>query len=231
MTWLIRLYPARWRERYGGELEQLVHDLRPSTSRAAIAVDLVRAALGAHIQQGIDVQISDWKAIKRGMLVAGTVWLGLSVEIVVVNVIFPSKTDDDAIPVLVSYLFIFAALFLTGTLAAHNGAGRKGQVLAGLIAGSIIGALTTATFAVVDNVWLDVVAQQSAKIDGLAHSGAGSMREYINHGLIGAAVFLTVGLGVLGAALSRAGGLAARKPLSPASIRNSRRWEFRGRRR
>jgi hypothetical protein len=33
------------------------------------------------------------------------------------------------------------------------------------------------------------------------------MREFINQGLVGAAVFLTVGLGVLGAALSRAGGL------------------------
>jgi hypothetical protein len=220
MTWLIRLYPARWRERYGGELEQLVHDLRPSRSRAAIAVDLVRAALDVHIQQGIAVQVSDWKAIKRGVLVGGIVWLGLSAEILVVNVVVPSKTDDDAISVLLSYLFIFAAMLLSGTLAARDGAGRKGQILAGLITGSMIGALTTATFAVVDNVWLDIVAQQSSKIDGLAHSSAGSMREYINHGLIGSAVFLTVGLGIAGAVLSRAGGLVARDPLS---FRNSRR--------
>ena len=44
MIWLIRLYPARWRERYGGELEQLVRDLRPSTSTLVIAVDLVKGA-------------------------------------------------------------------------------------------------------------------------------------------------------------------------------------------
>ena len=215
MTWLIRLYPARWRERYGGELEQLVRDLRSSRSTVVIAVDLVQGAFHAHVQQGIDVQVSDRNAIKRGMLIAGTVWLGLSAEILVVNVVLPSTTDDDAISVLISYLCIFAALFLTGMLAARDGAGGKGQVLAGLVAGAMIGALTTGTFAVVDNVWLDVVAQQQSKIDGFAHSGAGSMREFINHGLIGTAVFLTVGLGASGAALSWAGGLVGREPLSP----------------
>jgi hypothetical protein len=222
MSWLIRLYPVRWRERYGGELEQLVRDLRPSTSTVIIAVDLVKGALDAHVQQGIDVQAWDRKAIKRGTLIAGTVWLGLSAEILISNVVFPSKTDDDALSVLVSYLCIFAALFLTGMLAARDGAGRKGQVLAGLVAGSMIGALSAATFAVVDNVWLDVVAQQQSKIDGFAHSGAGSMREFINHELIGIAVFLTAGLGVLGAALSWAGGLVGREPLSPTPIRKRR---------
>jgi hypothetical protein len=187
-----------------------------------IAVDLVKGALDAHVQQGIDVQAWDRKAIKRGALIAGTVWLGLSAEILISNVVLPSKTDDDALSVLVSYLCIFAALFLTGMLAAREGAGRKGQVLAGLVAGSMIGALTAATFAVVDNVWLDVVAQQQSKIDGFAHSGAGSMREFINHELIGITVFLTAGLGVLGAALSWAGGLVGREPLSPTPIRKRR---------
>jgi hypothetical protein len=99
-------------------------------------------------------------------------------------------------------------LFLTGMLAARRGAGRTGQVLAGLVAGVLIGALTVASFAVVDNVWLDVVSQQQTKIDGFAHSGAASMREFINQGLIGAAVFLTLGLGAVGAALAGIGGLA-----------------------
>jgi uncharacterized membrane protein len=214
MTWLIRLYPTRWRKRYDRELEQLVRDLRPDTSTVAITVDLVKGALDAHVQQGLDVQTSDRRAIKRGILIAGTIWLGLSAEILAANVVFPSKTDDDLIPVVISYLCIFAALFLTGMLAAGDGAGRKGQALAGLIAGSMIGVLTVATFAVVDNVWLDIVAQQQAKIDGFARSGAGSMREYINHGLVGPAVFLTIGLGVLGAALSLAGGLFGLEPTS-----------------
>jgi hypothetical protein len=223
MSWLIRLYPARWRERYGSELEQLVRDMRPSTSRVAIAVDLVKGALDAHVQQGVHVRISERRAVTRGTLIAGTVWLGLSAEIVVTNVVAPSTTDDDAVPVLISYLCIFAALFLTGMLAARDGTGRRGQVVAGFIAGSMIGALTAATFAVVDNVWLDIVAQQQTKIEGFAHSDAASMREFINHGLIGTAVFLTAGLGILGAALSRAGGLVDRDPRSPASIPRGRR--------
>jgi hypothetical protein len=149
---------------------------------------------------------SDRSALRRAVAVAGVVWLGLSVEIVLTNVVFPSRTDDDAVPVLVSYLCVFAALFGVGLLAARRGAGRVGQVLAGVLAGALIGALTVGTFAVVDNVWLDVVARQPGKIDGLARSGGGSMREYINHGLAGAALGLTAGLAAFGAALSWIGG-------------------------
>jgi hypothetical protein len=65
----------------------------------------------------------------------------------------------------------------SGELAAGDGAGRRGQILAGLVAGSMIGALTAATFAVVDNVWLDIIVQQQSKIDGFAHSAAASMRD------------------------------------------------------
>ncbi|MGC1213452.1 MAG: hypothetical protein WA890_19565 [Micromonospora sp.] len=183
----------------------------------AVAVDLVKGALDAHLQQGFDMRMSDRRAIRRGMLIAGAMWLGLSVEIFLSNVVFPSKSDEDGISLLVSYLCIFAALFLTGVLAARDGAGRKGQVLTGLVAGAMIGTLTVATFALVDNVWLDIVAHQQAKIDGFAHSGAASMREYINDGLVGAAVFLTVALGVFGAALSLFGGLVGREPPSSSS--------------
>jgi hypothetical protein len=216
VRWLIRLYPARWRERYGGELEQLVQDLRPSTSTVNVVVDLVTGALDAHLQRGFAMRTSDRRAIGRGMVIAGTVWLGLSIEILLTNVVFPTTSDDDAIPVLVSYLCIFAALFATGVLAVRTGAGRTGQVLAGLVAGAMIGILTVATFAVVDNVWLDIVARQQTKIEGFAHSGAASMRDYINTGLISTAIFLTIALGIFGAALAMIGGLAGREP-PPAS--------------
>jgi hypothetical protein len=92
------------------------------------------------------------------------------------------------------------------------------QALAGLVAGSMLGALTAATFAVVDNVWLDVVAQQQSKINGFAHSDAGSMQGYIDEGLIGVPLFPSLGVGVLGAALSWADGLADRQPLPPPPI-------------
>lgn len=223
MTWLIRLYPGRWRERYGGELEQLVADLGPDGSPVSIAADLVKGAFVAHVREGMEMPGADRRAIRRGALIAGATWLGLSVEIVITNVVAPSTTDDDAVLVLLSYLGVFAVLFLSGKLAARDGAGRTGQLLAGLVAGALIGALTTATFAVVDNVWLDVVAQQPAKIDGFAQSGAGSMRAYVNHGLIGTAVFFTAGFGVAGAVLSRWGGLLDRTPLPSTPARRRRR--------
>ena len=149
----------------------------------------------------------------RTAIIAGVVWLGASIEILLSNVVFPSPDDDDTIPVLAAYLCVFAGLFLAGLLAARAGASRPVQIAAGVAAGMAIGLLTTASFAVVDNVWLSVVAQQPNKLEGFAHSGAASMRDYINQGLIGVAVFLPLGLGVFGALFGLAGGLAGdRRP-------------------
>jgi predicted outer membrane lipoprotein len=216
MVWLVRLYPKRWRARYGGELEQLVRDLQPGGFR--LALDLVRGAVGLHLRQGIEMNVAQRRSLALTAAIAGVVGLGLSVEILLSNVVFPSKTDDDLIPVLVSYLCVFAAQFLAGFVTARAGAGRWTQVAAGLLAGVIIGLLVAASFAIVDNVWLDVVAQQPNKIDGFAHSGAASMRDYINDGLVGVAVGLPVGLGLFGALFGLAGGLAGdrRAPSSTA---------------
>ncbi len=207
MTRLLRLYPAKWRARYGAELSQLVRDLRPTTPTRVLVGDLVRGAVEAHLEEGIGLQRSDRSAVTRGLLVAVVVSLGLSVEIVLTNVVFPSPTDDDAVAVIVSYLSVFAALFLVGILAARAGASRRGLVLAGLTARLVVGLVTIATFIVVDNVWLDVVSLQPQKIEGFARSGQTSMRSYINHGLIGPGVFFTLAFGTLGAVLSPIGGL------------------------
>jgi hypothetical protein len=153
---------------------------------------------------------ADRRAIRHGVVIAGIVWLGLSVEILLSNVVFPTRGDDDAWSVVLSYLCIFAALFGTGWVARRDGAGRRGQLIAGAVAGVMIGALTIATFAVVDNVWLGIVSQQQPKVEGFAHSGAASMREYINNGLVAGAAFFTVMLGAFGAVLGLAGGSANR---------------------
>ena len=218
MAWLIRLYPRRWRQRYGVELEQLVQDLRLSSSRMAIAIDLAKGALAAHLEQRCHMQTANRNAIKHGVLLAGLTWLGVSTEVLLTDVVFPSKTDNDSVPlVLASYLGVFAILLLTGRLAARRGASRTGQMVAGMVTGALIGALFVGTLAVVDNVWLGIVSQQQAKIDGFARSGAASMRQYINHGLIGPAVFFTTVLGVLGAALGIAGGLSVPAVRHPQS--------------
>lgn len=211
ITRLLHLYPARWRQRYGAELTQLVRDLSPATPARVLVVDLVRGAVKAHLEEGIDVAAPDRSAIKRGLLVAAVVSLVLSVEIVLSNVVFPSPTDDDTIPVVASYLCVFGALAFVGVLAARVGANPRGLVLAGLVAGAVIGFVTIATFIVVDNVWLDIVSQQPQKAQGFAASGATSMRSYINHNLIGPGVFFVLAFGALGAMLSPIGGLAVRR--------------------
>jgi hypothetical protein len=114
--------------------------------------------------------------------------------------------------VLGSYLGVFVALGFTGVLAARAGAGRRGMVLAGLVAGLLIGLVIITTFIVVDNVWLDIVSRQQTKIDGFASSGESSMRAYINHGLIGPGVLFILGFGGLGAAFGLIGGLISRRP-------------------
>ncbi|HEY2794744.1 MAG TPA: hypothetical protein VGJ28_20455 [Micromonosporaceae bacterium] len=195
MRWLIRLYPAQWRERYGEEMDQLVRDLRPATSRRAIAMSLIGGALGAHARAW------HWAAIGRGALIAAVVWFGLSVELVLTNVVFPA-CDDSSIAIVVSYVCVFAALFAIGRVAVRTGAGRRVQVLAGTVAGMMIGAFTIASSAVVDNVWLGIVSRQPQKVQGFAQSGEASMRAYINHGLIGPAIFGVVLFGLFGAIMS-----------------------------
>jgi hypothetical protein len=221
MRWLIRLYPARWRGRYGGELEQLVRDVRRDRSRSAVAFDLVKGAVGAHARQVLDTRW-DWRTIRRGGLIAGLVWLGLSAENFVTNVVFPAP-DDDGVAILVSYLAVFGALGGIGVLAARCGAARRVQVLAGVVAGAAIGVLTVVSLAVVDNIWLGTVSRQPQKIDGFAHSGAASMRAYINHGLIGPAIFAVIAFGIIGAIMGAVGGMVGERLTSPSTTAPTRR--------
>ena len=66
-----------------------------------MAIDLAKGALVAHVEQRSHVQTSDRNAIKRAVLIAGITWLGVSAEILLANVAFPSKSDNDGISVVV----------------------------------------------------------------------------------------------------------------------------------
>jgi hypothetical protein len=209
MKYLIRLYPTHWRQRYGAEVSRLLDDLGPLSPRARLSagVDLMRGALAAHLETaGSPVRV----AVRRAILVAVVVWAALSVEIVLTNVVFPTTRDDDAVSFLSCYLAVFAALGLTGALAAQVTNGWRTCALAGAVAGAIIGASTIATFVVVDNAFLGIVSQQQGKIDGLAGSGMTSMRAYVNVSLLLGLVVLTGFLALVGAGLGAAGGLLRR---------------------
>ncbi|GIG56144.1 hypothetical protein Lfu02_05160 [Longispora fulva] len=212
MSRLIGLYPRWWRERYGADLALLLEDL-PATGpvgRLLLCVDIVRGALDARLTGEYPMHASDRAARRPGILIGLLAWAALSVEIVWSNVVHPSVTDDDGPAVLTAYVSVFLLLALVGFLAQRRAETWRGPVLAGVIAGALIGLLTIGTFAFVDNVFLDTVSRQQAKIDGFAHSDASSMRTYINLGLLQAAAFLTCFFSIAGAVLASGGAALSR---------------------
>jgi hypothetical protein len=145
-------------------------------------------------------------AVRRAIVVAAVVWLVFSVGVVLSNVVFARVQGDDGVEVLAAYSLLFVAFMVTGRHAARVGGGSGIQALSGAVAGTLIGSFTAGTFFAVDNIFLSIVATQQSKIDGFAHSGMTSMREYLNHDLIGPLVFWTVAFGVFGAVFAMVGG-------------------------
>ena len=148
-------------------------------------------------------------ALRRSILIAVAAWIPLFATILVSNVVFPSQDDDSPAVIALGYLGVFAVLALVGYFAARGGTDPRGLAVCGAVAGVVLGLLVAAAFFIVDNIWLDVVAQQPQKIAGLAASGGGSMRAYINYDLIGPTIFYPLVLGAFGALLALAGGSVA----------------------
>ena len=116
--------------------------------------------------------------------------------------VFPSGQDNDRPWLLAGYLIIFAAFACSGLTRARP----RSRMAAGAVAGVILCVLTIATFAAVDNVFVQIVSQQQAKITGFGESGMTSMRAYINSGLVPAGIFFSIEFAVFGTLLAAAGG-------------------------
>jgi hypothetical protein len=220
MKGLLRLYPAWWRDRYGAEMAALLDDL-PRRARLRTALDLVRGALDARfaLTKESGMATPTGRSIRIAILLALGIWVVLSVDIVLTNVVFPQPQGDDTVDVLLGYFAVFATLGTVGFLAARRGARTLTVALCGAIAGALTGLLSIGTFFVVDNVWLDIVSRQQSKIDGLARSGGGSMRDFINSGLTGAAIGLPLILAAFGVVLAVGGGEIANWRRSRAGTR------------
>ncbi|HET6214779.1 MAG TPA: hypothetical protein VFE14_18070 [Micromonosporaceae bacterium] len=212
MTWLIRLYPRWWRERYGDEFAALLDDL-PARSRPRLAVNIALGAVDARLhRRTVPMNLrSDRAAIRRGLVAGLLMSIVLAAEVVRSNVLYPSREDNDGPTVLAAYASTFVVLLFVGWYAQRRAATPAGPVIAGAAAGVIIAVLTIGTFFVVDNVFLDIVSRQPAKIDGLARSSFPSMRAYVNASLALGLVLLTTVLGGAGAALGTLGGHLGRR--------------------
>src|SRR5262249_58649829 len=76
----------------------------------------------------------------------------------------------------------------------------------GAVTGVVVLLVVAATFAVIDNAFLDVVMQQPDKATGFARSGLTNARDYVNRGNL-ALVPLAVFFGAVGGACGAVGGL------------------------
>lgn len=138
------------------------------------------------------------------------VWAVVSVEIVRSNVWPQSAADDDGPYVAAAYAMIFASLVAIGAVAHGAALTVRGPILAGAVAGAVLGVLIIATFLVVDNVFFTTISRQQTKIDGWAASGLPSMRTYVNLNLAYAMGMLAIALAIAGAALAPVGAAVRR---------------------
>jgi hypothetical protein len=84
MRWLIRLYPRRWRKRYGGELEAM---LEQTSLTPRIMFDLVAGALDARLypqltSEGAVVHNPFTKTpavLPQAIMLPGLIWLAAGV--------------------------------------------------------------------------------------------------------------------------------------------------------
>lgn len=151
-------------------------------------------------------------AAGRAALAAVLGWIPLATGLYLTNVVLANR-QDSAPGVLLVDAYVIFTLMAAGAAArrAPAGPGTGPQVLAGLTAGLILGVLTMATFAAIDNAFLPVVSQQQEMLAGFRASGLTSMRAYVNGSLEAAAPGLTLMLALGGAALAPLGAIADRR--------------------
>lgn len=131
MGWLLRLYPAGWRERYEGELATLL-EARPLT--VGVAVDLVRGALDAHLHpELVGAPPRPWSHHVPGVLAAtaGVLWISFFVNAYRLG---PEGEWGSAI----GYAVLLMFLSLPGEYVTAHGR-RIAMVVGGIVAAAVIG--------------------------------------------------------------------------------------------
>jgi hypothetical protein len=151
-------------------------------------------------------------AAGRAALAAVLGWMPLAAALYLSNVVFAQR-QDSAAGVLLTDAYVIFTLMAAGA-AARRAPARPGtgpRVIAGLAAGLVLGVLTMAAFAAIDNAFLSVVSQRQETLTAFRASGLTSMRAYLNGSLEAAAPGLTLILALAGAALAPLGAVADRR--------------------
>jgi hypothetical protein len=121
------------------------------------------------------------------------------VAIILSNVVFPNYGGDDYPAVGLMYLAYFIAFVVTGYLSVKENDSLVQGTRAGAIMGFTVMIIMTATFFVIDNVFLDIVSKQPEKIEFFRNGSFNTMRESINFGLLKGLVFGSIMGTVFGA--------------------------------
>lgn len=113
-------------------------------------------------------------------LLLGGVFL---VTIVVTNIVAPHAFPDDRTTIPFAWGLIAFVLLLSGYRASRRSRTLTAAIRAGA-AVSVIGfIIAMVTFLVIDNIFLNIVSQQSDKIWNFQHSTFPTMQAMINHDL------------------------------------------------
>jgi hypothetical protein len=131
----------------------------------------------------------------------------LSALVVLTNVVFPTPNESDdeyTAWYLVVYLGLFLLFAIGGALNAERARPRRSGAVGGAATALLIVGMVLLTFAVVDNVFLNIVSQQVDKVTAFRNQSTyTTMRDYINAGLLrgapAAVTFAALVGGTLGA--------------------------------
>lgn len=109
----------------------------------------------------------------------------LSAAIVATNVVWPAMAGhpsaDSDLSESIGWLVLIAILCCAGYFTMGRTAKLRDAAIAGATISFVAIAMAMITFLVIDNLFLDIVAQQPEKIWLFQHSGFRDMRSYLNH--------------------------------------------------
>jgi len=146
----------------------------------------------------------------------------LSVLVILSNVVFPSPNESDDEYTgwyIVLYLGLFLLFAIGGAINSQRTHPQRSGAIGGAGAALIIVAIIMLTFAIVDNIFLDVVSQQIDKVNAFhAQTTYTSMRDFINDGLLRGTVIVLPVVAVVGGFLGALASLVRRRltPSAPA---------------
>jgi hypothetical protein len=213
---LVRLYPYAWRQRYGAELTGHLAN-QPLT--LSDICDLLAGALDAHLSPQAHIRPfprTRWTMYAFG-LALGTL---SAIAVTLTNIVIPlmnrsAAGSDDDIGLLYPLIFLGLLTYfaLSGAVVGRRRGGdpRTGAVAGGLTA-LIFVVMFMATFAIIDNLFIDVVGRQPDKLAGFSHSSFATMRDYVNDGLVRGALIGVPFLAIVGTLCGATGSLIASLP-------------------